>query len=123
MSYTVLLAEDEAPLADVLTDILEDEGYRVRCVNDGEAALKEVEASPPDLIISDISMPRVDGVQVAQRILRMRNPIPMILMSARKLPQQLPGVVFVPKPFDMEHLLSLAERALAAKSQSTRPLP
>lgn len=123
MSYTVLVAEDEAPLADVLADILEDEGYRVRCVNDGEAALKEVEATPPDLIISDISMPRVDGVQVAKRMLEMCPPIPVILMSARRLPQQLPGVVFVPKPFDMDHLLSLAERALAARSQSTRPLP
>jgi DNA-binding NtrC family response regulator len=65
----------------------------------------------------------MDGVQVAQHILDMRPPIPVILMSARKLPQQLPGVVFVPKPFDMDHLLTLAERALAARSQSTRPLP
>jgi len=123
MSYMVLVAEDEAPLADVLADILEDEGYQVRCVTDGEAALKEVEAAPPDLIISDISMPRVDGMQVARRIMQMRPAIPMILMSARKLPERLPGVMFVPKPFDMEHLLSLAEHALAARSHATRPLP
>jgi CheY-like chemotaxis protein len=123
MSYTVLVAEDEAPLADVLADILKDEGYKVRCVNDGEAALKEVETEPPDLIISDISMPRMDGVQVAQRILQMRPSIPMILMSARRLPEKLPGVVFMPKPFDMDQLLDLAERALAARSGATRPLP
>jgi CheY-like chemotaxis protein len=122
MSYTVLVAEDEVPLADVLTDLLEDEGYRVRCVTDGEAALKEVEAAPPDLIISDISMPRMDGVQIARRILGRRPPIPVILMSAKRLPEQLPGVVFLPKPFDVDHLLELAERALATRSRATRPL-
>jgi two-component system, OmpR family, response regulator MprA len=123
MSYTVLVAEDEAPLADALTDLLEDEGYRVRRVNDGEAALKEVEAVRPDLVISDISMPRVDGVQVARRVLGMRPSIPVILMSARKLPEKLPGVMYVAKPFEIDHLLKLAERALAGHSQSTRPLP
>ena len=122
MSYTVLVAEDEAPLADVLTDLLEDEGYRVRCVTDGEAALKEVEAAPPDLVISDVSMPSMDGVQVARRILGMWPAIPVILMSARRLPEQLPGVVFLAKPFDVDHLLKLAERALAARSRTTRPL-
>ena len=123
MSYTVLVAEDEAPLADVLADLLEDEGYRVRCVSDGEAALKEVESARPDLVISDISMPRMDGMQVAQRILQMRPSIPLILMSARQLPQKLPGVVFVSKPFDLDLLLKLAERALASRSRANRPLP
>jgi CheY-like chemotaxis protein len=123
MSYTVLVAEDEAPLADALTDILEDEGYRVHCVNDGEAALKDVETVQPDLVISDISMPRVDGVEVARRVLGMRPSIPVILMSALKLPEKVPGVMFVAKPFEVDHLLTLAERALAGHSQSTRPLP
>jgi DNA-binding response OmpR family regulator len=122
MSYTVLVAEDEAPLADALADVLEDEGYRVRCVNDGEAALKEVETAPPDLIISDISMPRVDGVQVAQRVHEIASSIPVILMSARHFSEKLPGVFFVAKPFDVDHLLGLAERALASRSQATRPL-
>ena len=82
MDPTILVVDDDPDLRTLLRRVLERAGYQVRCAPDGLAALGEIEAAVPDLILSDIRMPRLDGMARAERVARLAVPIPMILMRA-----------------------------------------
>ena len=71
-----------------------------------------VERNPPDLVVSDIRMPRMDGAQLANRLALRRHRIPVILASAHYDGADIPGATFVAKPFDIDHLLGLIRRLL-----------
>jgi DNA-binding response OmpR family regulator len=62
---SVLVVDDDRPLCDLLAPQLTAEGYRARCVSDGEAAWGAVQQEAPDLILSDINLPKLDGVMLA----------------------------------------------------------
>ena len=79
---SVLVAEDEAPIAAVLVDHLAEAGFAVRHARDGAEALAEIERDPPDLVISNVKMPRVDGVELARRARERAVPIPVVLIGA-----------------------------------------
>ena len=108
MSATILIADDEPSITDLLTLILEDAGYTVICASDGRQALDEIERDGLDLVITDNMMPRLSGMDL---IARMREEptlaVPTILMSAVRPPTPPPPpTVFLPKPFDLDHLLT-----------------
>jgi len=113
MGPSVLVVDDEPYIVDLVTDLLEGEGYRVRRAHDGIAALEEVDRAPPDIVVADVMMPRLDGFALAAR-LRERG-VPTILMSAAIAAPNEPGIVFVPKPFDIDHLLDEVARVLATR--------
>lgn len=110
MVCTILIVDDERHIVEVLAGLLEDEGYAVRRAYDGEAALRAVEAAPPDLVLSDVMMPRLGGVELARRLISLG--IPVVLMSAAVADPGLPGVAFVSKPFDLERIVTVAEDLL-----------
>lgn len=110
MARTVLIVDDERHIVEVLAQLLEDEGYAVRRAYDGETALRHVEEEPPDLVLSDVAMPRLGGIELAERLAARQ--IPVVLMSAAVTDPRLPGVAFVPKPFDLDHILDVAEDLL-----------
>ncbi len=64
----VVIVEDAADMADVLKDILEHEGYDVSVATDGVAGLALIRATHPDLVLCDISLPRLDGHQIARAV-------------------------------------------------------
>jgi CheY-like chemotaxis protein len=110
---SVLIVDDEPAIVDMLAFLFEDEGYRVLRAYDGEEALRIAELERPALVISDISLPRLNGIELVRRLhLRADYELPAILMSAAV--RDLPGdpIPFVPKPFDPESMLSLANRCL-----------
>jgi CheY-like chemotaxis protein len=110
---TVLLAEDDRDLAAALAGVLAEEGYAVRRAADGLAALAAVAAAPPDLVLSDIGLPGLDGRALA-RHLRARWPaLPVVLMSAEPDPAPAGVAGFLRKPFNVAELLDLVARALA----------
>lgn len=112
---SILVVDDEPNIVELLVLALEDEGYHVASAYDGEQAWGLVRQHQPDLIISDISMPRLNGLDLLDR-LRERRPlarIPVILMSAVRRSIDRPGAVFVSKPFDLGGLLDLVEAELA----------
>ncbi len=109
-SASILVVEDDPAVLDVLTDALTEEGYRVRRAEDGVVALEEVGREPPDLVIADVHMPRLDGGQLVRR-LREWN-LPVVLLSGDANWARTPGVAFVPKPFDLDHLLTVVGRLL-----------
>jgi DNA-binding NtrC family response regulator len=106
----VLVVDDEPSICDLLTDLLEEEGYRVRRAADGLAALDEVDRVEPDLVVTDVIMPRLGGIVLAERM-RDRG-IPTIVISSAISFVNDPCLVFVPKPFDIDRLLDIVAEAL-----------
>ena len=79
---TVLVVEDESSIASFVALYLKNAGYRVRTVGTGEAALEQVDAERPDLIVLDLMLPDLDGIEVCRRI-RRSSEIPILMLTAR----------------------------------------
>lgn len=109
-SKSVLIVDDDRTIVSFLGEVLEDEGYIVRRAYDGLTALQEAEIAQPDLVLSDIAMPGLDGVTLAGH-LRDRG-IPVVLLSAAVADPRIPDVPFVPKPFNLDDVLEVATRVL-----------
>jgi two-component system, OmpR family, response regulator len=116
MPKTVFLIDDDASLLAVLEIALKQAGYRVEAASNGEEALEHLESIQPDVVISDVMMPMMDGVQFFQQIqerLRYEN-IPIIIMTALSRKPwfsdlEAEGAVIIQKPFDVDKLVSLVE--------------
>ena len=133
---TILLVEDDALISEVLTSVLEDEGYLVIVAHDGEQAIALLSTTRPDLALLDVMMPLVDGREVLRHIRATESTrdLPVILMSASPL-SVLEGAesysLFLRKPFDLQTLLDevtrLSPRKLsndaARGSSPVRPSP
>lgn len=114
MAATILVADDEIPIAELLADLLEEVGYRVILAYNGADALQLLEHERPDLLLTDNMMPRLSGLQLIAHLQQRAIPaIPVILMSAVR-PEPRPAVPFVTKPFDLDHMLDLVARLLPA---------
>ena len=113
---TVLVVADEPAIREVVADLLhlQDEGYAVRQASDGLQAIDELQADDVDLVLSDVRMPRLDGPSLARRLRGRGHAVPVVLMSAVDVEVDLPGVRFLPKPFDRDHLLHVIASALGA---------
>lgn len=122
--FTVLVVEDDAPIARVLKLELEHEGYIVETASDGlsglEKALKE-----PDLVILDLMLPRMDGLEVCKR-LRAKSKVPVIMLTAKdRIPDRVAGLDlgaddYLTKPFATEELLARVRARLRERApQST----
>lgn len=111
----VLIVDDERYIVDLLTDLLQDEGYQVLRASDGQAALDILSHQLPDLVVADVMMPRIDGIRLLALIRERNQHLPVILMSAAVTPQSK-DVTFLRKPFDIDVLLDLIERKLASAS-------
>jgi CheY-like chemotaxis protein len=110
---TILVVDDDSAICDTLALLLEDAGYMARSVPDGLAALDAITEDAPDLVITDLYMPGLDGPGLIARLQSERPDLPLIVLSAgiRASPQA--GAPFIAKPFDAEHLLATVARLLA----------
>ena len=113
MSGTVLVVDDDAGIADLLADLLAEEGYAVLTAADGDEALAEVEREPVDLVLTDVMLPGVDGVTLSERLRQRGDQTPVVLMSAVFDDVDIPGVRFVPKPFDLDYMVGVVDSVLA----------
>jgi len=114
----ILVAEDEADMAMGLRDNLQFEGYQVIVAGDGEAALEAATRESPDLILLDIMMPKLDGLEVCRRIRQAGFTIPILMLTAKS--QEIDIVRglevgaddYVTKPFSIRELLARVKAAL-----------
>lgn len=108
----VLVVEDERRLARHLLSALTEAGHDVVLVDDGEAALREVEERVPDLIVLDVGLPRLDGFAVLQRLREKRIPSRVIMLTARgEVTDRVTGLQlgaddYLAKPFAMQELVA-----------------
>ena len=114
---TILIVEDEFDVQQVVADVLRDEGYEVSVCSTGREALKLLSEFRPDLVLMDVMMPVLSGVQVLE-VMR-KTPgldrVPVILMSETipKTAQPYSWQLFLKKPFRLEHLLDAVTRLSA----------
>ena len=122
MATRVLIAEDEPHIVESLSFVLEREGYAVQAALDGEAALRELRASAPDVLILDLMLPRVNGFEVLK--LAKADPalraIPVIVLTAkgqaqdRRMVEEIGAEGFMTKPFSNREVVERV-RELAAR--------
>lgn len=107
----ILVVEDEAEIAGYLRRGLSFEGYVVETAADGQAALIAARERPPDVIVLDVMLPKIDGFEVAKRI-RTASDVPIIMLTARDaVPDRVQGLEvgaddYLVKPFAFEELLA-----------------
>jgi CheY-like chemotaxis protein len=111
MPPTILLVDDDAAVRCLLAIALEDAGYEVKEACDGIQALEQLGECTPDLILTDVRMPRLDGIGLARLLAPHTPPIPLVAMSADPLPPDC-SLPFIRKPFQLEALFTLMARAL-----------
>lgn len=108
---TILVVDDEADIAETLRLFLERKGYRVLVAYDGREAMEKALAHRPDLVVTDLMMPRMDGVELIHRLREssVAEELPVIAMSANERSGHRP---FLRKPFTTDELLAAVRRAL-----------
>jgi DNA-binding response OmpR family regulator len=117
----ILLAEDSEDVREIVKGILEDAGFEVECAVDGQAALEAMRASRPDLLITDVSMPRKSGLELLAELRRELAPaVPLVIVcsgfdDAERPAMQLGAACFVRKPFEAGPFLEIVRAVLARR--------
>jgi len=123
---TILLVDDEESIQKLLTYPLERDGYRVVQARDGEEALERFTAERPDLVLLDLALPKVDGLEVCRR-LRAQSPVPILMLTARDdeidkvLGLEIGADDYITKPFSIRELRSRIRAAMRRASLTPAP--
>lgn len=124
---TILVADDDPQLLRLMARNLQMEGYEVLAVGDGQRALEEIERRPPDLVLLDVMMPKMNGFTVCHHV-REFSSVPIIMVTARGQDQDkvrgldLGADDYLTKPFNVEELLARV-RTVLRRSELTADLP
>lgn len=124
----ILVVDDEPQISRVLRTSLSSQGYDLRVANDGETALEIVKNWTPDLVITDLSMPNMDGLELCRR-LRAKSQVPIIVLSVKGEERTKVHALdagaddYVTKPFGMSELLARVRANLRRIPPSTEEEP
>src|SRR5687767_10539249 len=125
----VLVVDDEAALLSTISYSLRKEGHEVHTAGDGERALSMARREPPDLIVLDLMLPKVDGLEVCRTLRQSANPqlrsVPILMLTAKA--DEVDKVVglevgaddYVTKPFSMRELMART-KAMLRRSQDRK---
>jgi two-component system response regulator PilR (NtrC family) len=128
----VLVVDDEQAIREILTVLLEKQGHRVIAAADGEQALQHMAHQPPDLVLSDVRMPQVDGIGLLARVREQYPHLPVVMMTAYASSDstiqamQLGADDYITKPFRIDEVRLVVEKALTrhrAGRQDQAPQP
>jgi len=118
---TILIVEDRESMSDMLKETLRTEGYRTITAKDGPEGIKKIKENRIDLVLTDLKLPRKNGIDVLMAA-KEENPLmPVIVMTAfgsvetAVLAIKEGAFDFITKPFDTDHLLVLMKRRLRLK--------
>jgi two-component system alkaline phosphatase synthesis response regulator PhoP len=124
----LLLVEDESSLALTLGDRLRAEGYDIEVRGDGESALELLEQRPVDLVVLDLMLPGIDGLEVCRELRRRGLKLPVLMLTAKsEVVDKVVGLKlgaddYVTKPFEMVELLARVEALLRRSSEGSTGL-
>lgn len=126
MAKKILIVDDEKPISDIIKFNMEKEGYETATAFDGEEALEKVESEKPDLIILDLMLPKIDGLEVAKRV-RAKHTTPIIMVTAKDseldkvLGLELGADDYVTKPFSNRELVARVKANLRRQAVAATP--
>ena len=124
MKQTIALVDDDRNILTSVAMTLEQEGYNVRTYTDGESALQGITAKPVDLAVLDVKMPRMDGMELLQK-LRQRSALPVIFLTSKDeevdelMGLRLGADDYITKPFSQRLLLERI-RSLLRRNETSR---
>jgi len=125
----VLIVDDEEPLREMLQCFLETKGYGARAASGAKEALALIHEEPPDLILLDIRMPEMDGLETLERIRKVDGQVPVVMMTgfgtvdSAVAAMKLGARDFITKPVKLGELLRVVEDALADCERPVAPPP
>lgn len=130
LNGNLLLVDDTPNNLRLLSDLLSQQGYKVRSVTNGQTALKACQAKPPDLILLDINMPQMNGYEVCEKLKADKQTceIPVIFLSAldeaidKVKAFTVGGVDYISKPFQIEEVLVRVKNQLVLKEAQVKVL-
>ena len=123
---TILVVEDEPRIVQLVRDYLEHGGFTVLTAHDGQAALRTARTGRPDLVVLDLGLPGLDGLDVA-RSLRRDGEVPIIMLTARTdesdklVGLELGADDYITKPFSPKELVARVRAVLRRASESSSP--
>jgi len=125
MGDRVLIIDDDVRLSAMLADYLAEGGLEVRRASDGEAGLQALARDPPDIVVLDLMMPGIDGLEVCRRI-RARHDLPILMLTAkgdetdRIVGLEMGADDYLPKPFNPRELLARLKAILRRRHAPSR---
>lgn len=126
---TILVIEDDRDISSTIQSVLSAAGYRVLTANNGQDGRRLIQGQKPDLVLTDMMMPRMGGFPVLEFLAELPDAPPVIMMTANegsrhKAYAEMLGVVdYLRKPFAMEVMLESVARAIAAAEASKQDKP
>lgn len=129
MSAQLLVVDDEPGLREAVKDYLQDSGFSVQVASNAREGWELVQKNPPDLVISDIMMPQVDGYQFLKQLRedpRFKT-LPVVFLTAKGMTtDRIQGYqarvdAYLPKPFDPDELVAIVENLLERRAAATEP--
>jgi DNA-binding response OmpR family regulator len=124
----ILLVEDDAQLGEALSDALSDQRYVVDVARDGEMGWEQVTTLPYDLVLLDVTLPKLDGMSLCQRMRMQGYHLPLLMLTARDTrADKIAGLDagaddYVVKPFDLPELLARIRALLRRGGVSASPM-
>ncbi len=126
MKKKILIVDDEKELCDTLEEILAEEGYRTFSAYSGQSALKMIKKEKPGLVLLDIYMPKMDGIEVLNRVKKIDKKIVVVMITAygtldtAKKTLKLGAYDYITKPFDMNFIKRVVRNALSGTKKAKR---
>jgi two-component system OmpR family response regulator len=127
MATRVLVVDDEPHITDLVTTAFRYEGFETDQVTSGQAALNQIAADPPDLVVLDIMLPDLDGLEVTRRLRAAGVQVPVLFLTARDATEDkiagltVGGDDYLAKPFSLEELIARARAILRRTNPSDDP--
>ncbi len=128
VAKTILVVEDEPTLRETLAEALEADGFRVVQAGDGRAALERFRADEPDLVLLDLMLPELSGLEVTRQV-RAESSVPILMLTARDaevdkvVGLELGADDYVTKPFSLRELSARIRAVLRRGEPAGTPLP
>jgi len=123
----ILIVDDEKDICSVLSNLVEKEGFKALVAQDGHMALKVIRSETPDILLVDVRMPGMDGMEVLRQAKHLDRDLPVVMITAYAGIHQAVEAIkagahdYLPKPFDNHEVIRVIRRALAERRLKRKP--